>query len=95
MQSGRGGGVVVSDRLASVKHGGGWAYSVGCRCVECVEAWNARHRDMRARRAETVAERTDLEHGTRSTYSNYGCRREACVRAQSEANRRRPSRAQS
>jgi len=33
-----------------VKHGGaGWAYSErGCRCGECVEAWNARHRDFAA-----------------------------------------------
>ena len=85
----------MSANLVAVKHGGGWAYSTGCRCAECVEAWNARQCDMRARRAETVDERTDLEHGSRSTYSNYGCRCEACVRAQSEANRARPSRAQS
>ena len=59
----------------------------------CVEEWNDRHREMRAARAVAVAFRTDLKHGTISTYVNHGCRCEACKAAQAEANRGRPSRA--
>jgi hypothetical protein len=77
-----------------VKHGGaGYAYEQGCRCVLCVEAWNARHRELRARRAQTIATDEGIQHGTLSTYSNRGCRCDACYQAKSEANRRRPSRA--
>ena len=76
-----------------MKHGGKYAYEQRCRCEVCIEAWNGRHRELRARRAAVAAARTDITHGTIGTYRNHGCRCEACYRAQSEANRRRPSRA--
>lgn len=76
-----------------MKHGGaGYAYEQGCRCEVCVEAWNARHRELRA--ARSAREVPDsVPHGVRSTYVNYGCRCAACYQAQAEANRNRPSRA--
>jgi len=81
--------------LPNVMHGGaGYAYNMGCRCEVCVGAWNARHRELRAWRSDTVAT-DDVEHGIVSTYSNRGCRCDACRYAKSEANRRRLSRAKS
>ena len=77
-----------------MKHGTrGYAYELGCRCEACVEAWNARQREARARRAAVVADDPYIEHGTLGAYSNHGCRCQECRRAKSEANRRRPSRA--
>ena len=77
-----------------MKHGTrGYAYELGCRCEACVEAWNARQREARARRAAAVGEAVGLRHGTLGAYSNHGRRRDACYEAKSEANRRRPSRA--
>jgi len=71
----------------------GYAYDRGCRCDVCVEDWNEKHRELRALRAAAIAFRTDIKHGTISTYRNHGSRCDACYQAQSEANRRRPSRA--
>jgi excisionase family DNA binding protein len=74
-------------------HGRRYAYEIGCRCEACVEAWNARQREAQARRAATVADNPSVRHRTLGAYRNHGCRCDACNRAQSEANRRRPSRA--
>jgi hypothetical protein len=77
-----------------VKHGGaGYAYEQGCQCEVCVETWNARHRELRARRAAAVTDDSHIAHRTLGAYRNHGCRCDACYQAQSEANRRRPSRA--
>jgi hypothetical protein len=79
-----------------VKHGGaGYAYNLGCRCDACVEAWKAKHRELRARRAAVVQADSYIQHGTVGAYSNHGCRCDTCFQARSEANRRRPSRAKS
>ena len=61
----------------------------------CREAENARHRELRACRAETVATDQGIQHGTVSTDSNRGCRCEARYQTKSAANQRRPSRAKS
>ena len=59
----------------------------------CVGAHNAKHRVLRAKRAAQQPEDNPLlMHGKVSTYKNHGCRCEACSRAGTEANKRRPSR---
>ena len=69
-----------------MKHGGSNAYDQGCRCDVCVDAWNDRHRELRARRTQRRPDdNANLDHGTRSTYVNHGCRCNACVDAHSEA----------
>ncbi len=75
----------------AVNHGTRRAYDIhGCRCDSCVDAWNTRQREERARRASGRPEDNPaLRHGTKSTYVNHGCRCEACKAAQAEANRRR------
>ncbi len=55
-------------------------------------AHNDHHRELRARRAKWRPERQpNLKHGTRSTYSNHGCRCPACFQAQADWNRRDPA----
>ena len=80
-----------------MKHGAtgkGSLYEAGCRCAVCMGAHNAKHRELRAKRAARRPEDNPLLwHGKLSTYKNHGCRCEACARAGSEANKRRPSRA--
>jgi hypothetical protein len=80
--------------LLCVRHGR-TAYDYwDCRCDVCTEAHNEHHRKLRAKRAAQRPEDNPLLwHGRVSTYKNHGCRCEACVRAGSDANKRRPSRA--
>ena len=63
----------------------------GCRRCQVCRAANAeRHRQLRAIRAARHPEDSpELEHGTKSTYMNHGCRCERCSEAH-EANRRPP-----
>ena len=72
-----------------MRHGTtGYRYS--CRCRVCRDANAAQAREGRARRTATLHRAVaDLIHGTKATYVNHGCRCEACVEAQREANQRR------
>jgi excisionase family DNA binding protein len=82
------------ERAARIKHGGRYAYELGCRCDACRSRWNHYHRTAQNRRAANLELVTaGLEHGTISTYRNYGCRCPACYQAQADWNRARPSRA--
>lgn len=82
-------------RPRSAVHGGsGTLYNQGCRCEPCREAHRERMRDGNARRAaerirgengDWYAPRA-AEHGTTSTYSNWGCRCDPCKDRQSERN---------
>lgn len=79
--------------LPGVRHGRRAYDDWGCRCDVCSDAYNAHHRQLRAKRAAASPETNPLLwHGKVSTYKNHRCRCVACARAGSEANRRRPSR---
>lgn len=58
-------------------HGTLHKYRSGCHCDEC-RAENARYH--RARRVIDW-DLTRVEHGTRSSYVNYGCRESRCKQA--------------
>lgn len=57
-----------------------------CRCDECRAAHAERFRHERqARRERLTEEASALEHGTKSTYSNWGCRCAPCTEANKRA----------
>jgi hypothetical protein len=81
-------------RLVAVgtKHGRYATYTNhGCRCEACTAAWRNKVRAARTeRRRSFLAEvdgrlvsMADVAHGSASTYSNWGCRCEPCVVANS------------
>jgi excisionase family DNA binding protein len=79
---------------ARIKHGGRYAYEIGCRCDACRGRWNAYHRTAQKQRAAQLElVKGELQHGTISRYRNHGCRCSACYQAQADWNRARPSRA--
>jgi hypothetical protein len=57
-----------------------------CRCDLCRAANAARHLEARRRRRQAVEAGTVVitKHGT-STYTNWGCRCEVCIKAQAQA----------
>lgn len=61
-------------------HGTPAAYHFGCRCDECRKANRERCYTTFNSMKERLAS-TDREHGTSSTYSNWGCRCTACCDA--------------
>lgn len=66
-----------------MKHGTHNAYRAGCRCDDCrrghaVYCWEKRQERMRRLRSGQVGR---LPHGTKSTYTNWGCRCEPCTQA--------------
>lgn len=66
------------------EHGTYRRYNNGCRCRQCREANNNRHRDLRAELAERAKDPDDPRHGQASFYRNHGCRCAKCKEAHSK-----------
>ena len=83
--------------MGKAAHGGsGTLYNRGCRCAPCLVAHRLRTRIARkARFAERVWRVADgvpylyavraSVHGSKSTYTNWGCRCPPCTQAQADA----------
>ncbi|WP_158608006.1 hypothetical protein [Nocardia panacis] len=77
-------------KAAGLTHGKVSSYTSGCRCTECREALRRYTADLRARRrarrvivkgrpfAAVDQNGNYLQHGTPSTYQNWGCRCFSC-----------------
>lgn len=61
----------------------GSSYGRGCRCVDCKATNAARHRKARKERKSRRAN-AQYKHGA-GAYTNWGCRCEVCVEANSKA----------
>ena len=68
----------------SPEHGTGYRYRRGCHCDLCTEAM----RTQQVRWREDRHGREPPQHGTESSYKNWGCRCDPCKAAGSVSNRR-------
>jgi hypothetical protein len=56
----------------------GYVTPYRCRCDRCRAAWAAWTAQRNSQRRQLLAEGVDVEHGSRSTYGNWGCRCRPC-----------------
>lgn len=67
-----------------MRHGTRSMYLAGCRCEPCKAAQAAYMREKREQRGANLAA-DDPRHGKKGTYDYYGCRCQACTKANTEA----------
>jgi len=71
-------------------HGNASTYEAGCRCDDCRGAHRVKQRRMRALRiVRGLLDPTLIPHGTRTGYSGWGCKCEACSEAEMTYHRNR------